>query len=168
MVKTTIIISELTKEQTISIPNIIKSQIHQYQREHNLDADIIKHWTELPGLSRLVIMFENEDVAAEIFNQLKANHEDLKIYLSEHILRRHNSDPSLKLKVPRSPSPEKYHEPEPVYQADAHVSSNETKLLLESLVLDTSKLDEKTRTQRSNSGTLSPTSPSITLEQVSV
>jgi hypothetical protein len=162
--RTTIIISDLSRAECITIPAIIKSEVQLLQKELG-EPDLVDQWSELPFLSRLVVSIKDESLAEKVFRRLKQSHPDLKVHLSESI-RRRNKSFDLTLTAPTSPILNRYEEPEPAKSTTDNdmISFPSPKLtrkrtLVEGLKLDTSVVKNK-------DGTISPMSPTITLEQV--
>lgn len=162
--RTTIIISDLSREQCLTVPRAIRADIGSLTAEFQLGDDLIDTWSELAFLSRLVIIVNNEQNASAVYKYLKSEHPDLKIHLSESIVRRHKSFDAT-LKTPISPKPDLYEEKEPSKSDDEESlgpyfrKRSNTKVLLEGLKLNTAADVVK------QDGTISPMSPTITLDE---
>lgn len=82
--KNTIIISELTREECLMLPKQIKKDITESYGDGS-----ISNWSELIGLSRLVIVLNHN--SKDIIMMIKNKYPGLNVHLSEPILRRHKS-----------------------------------------------------------------------------
>ncbi|KAH3679425.1 hypothetical protein WICPIJ_008618 [Wickerhamomyces pijperi] len=155
--KDTIIISELSRAQTLLLPPKIKSIIKEYEQT-NSEQPVVSNWVELFGLGRLVIVFTSTEAASAVYSSIKtsdhylSNSDQFSVNLSETILKRHKSQESLR----EPPSPLEglnetglYREPTPLLMKarsnsidltdlnipnhDTNIKSNQTLTLLEPL-----------------------------------
>ncbi|CAI5760319.1 unnamed protein product [Candida verbasci] len=106
--KTSIIISNLHKDdfiinndnsliqtfKSLSFADQIKLKILNYNS--NI-IDDISHWSNLPFLNRIIIIFKNEEIATEIYSYLQKGlaDYDVKITLQENLLKKSKSSESL-------------------------------------------------------------------------
>ncbi|KAH3673669.1 hypothetical protein WICMUC_003572 [Wickerhamomyces mucosus] len=163
--KDTIIISDLSREQTLTIPNSIKQEINYFEKIQD-EQEVISHWADLTGLNRLVIVFKDSKVAQNIFEVIRNKYPNLHVHLSESILKKHKSNENLQ--QPSADAPKLYQEPRPRSNSsdfssliipDFLNSSTDHKKLT---ILEPLKISSPEKA----SGELSPRSPTITLENV--
>jgi len=169
MQKTTIIISELSKPELLQVSTTIKQYLEEYQIQNNLkSSQLVENWSELPTLSRIVIIFTEEHHATEIFTHLsKVLLPNYKVHLTESLLRRHRSFNSLEAPAHHEPvDTNLYQEPKPVLNNEVKLETNQPPrtLFKPDLTLDTvtsNNLQEPNSPGRNKS----PQSPTITLEE---
>lgn len=142
--RTTIIVSNLSKEEFLQVPRTIRSELDKLATEIHEPA-LVEQWSELPFLSRLVISIKSEDLAKQAYQKLRESHPELKVHLSECIIRRNKSFDGT-LQAPVSPKLDKYEEPEPAKSDDEDKGFEQTpdftiprrRTLVEGLKLNTS------------------------------
>ncbi|CCH44241.1 hypothetical protein BN7_3802 [Wickerhamomyces ciferrii] len=169
MAKTTIIISDLTKPDLLKVSVTIKQYLITFQKQHNIsENELVENWSELPTLSRLVIIFTKEEYTQEIYTHLKTSLPSNKIHLSESLLRRHKSFDS-QLHAPSNLEQQQsllYEEPKPMSTGVVKLQENQAPrtLFKPDLTLDTNQINIQGSLDPS-SRERSPRSPTITLEE---
>lgn len=166
MQKTTIIISELSKPELLKVSITIKQYLVDYQKQNNItEFQLVENWSELPTLSRLVIIFTEEKYATDIFQHLNTALPNHKVHLSESLLRRHKSFGSLEAPSNLEQAQSSlYQEPEPIKNNENKLEENQPPrtLFKPDLSLNT-EMNPKAPSPRGES----PSSPTITLEECS-
>lgn len=166
MQKTTIIISELSKSELLKVSVTIKQYLVDYQKQNNLtESQLIENWSELPTLSRLVIIFTEQEYATDVFKHLVIALPNHKINLSESLLRRHKSFTSLEAPSSLEQAQSSlYEEPKPARKNEIKLGENETPrtLFKPDLSLNTELQPDL---NNPSSREKSPRSPTITLEE---
>lgn len=188
--KDSIVISDLSRAETLLLPSRIKSIIRAYEQSKDLTEDsVITNWVELFGLSRLVIVFSSPEATQDIYTTLKADLSDcanISINLNETLVRKHKSQENLK--EPTSPLPALnetglYREPTPfskptrsnsidlmdlnIPNHDSKVTTNQTLTLLKPLEIP-KELSPIRTSFKDNEKEPSPMSPTITFERVDI
>lgn len=166
MQKTTIIISDLSKPELLKVAVTIKQYLVEYQKQHGLsESQLVENWSELPTLSRLVIILTEESYATEIYSHLTTALPNYKVHLSESLIRRSKSEDSLQAPANEDPLDSKlYREPKPTNKNEIKLEENQPPrtLFKPSLSLNTNTdspdLQDPARER-------SPRSPTITLEE---